>query len=744
MAPSAQAAAPTISSTTVQPLAAGAALDVTGSGYTPESSAYFYIDDDDTGGYFASLLTNATGDTAGTIVLPVALANGPHVLDSCKPTFSDPQCPVGNVARLALQIGPAPTIDSTTPQPALAGGSLAVTASGFQPDRDIGFFVENDFANQLLVAHTDALGTVAGAVSLPATLGEGTYELEACRLNSTPTPVCFAGDAGSHIARRSISIAAPLPPPPPPPTVPAPTVPPATVPSVTTPSVTAPPVTVPPLIAAVRTNTTLPTRVPATTAAATTTTTAVPAVAVTTPTSTPSSLPRVAVGPVADTPPVLGIYEPAAHARTVVELQIAVFAILGIIGLAPAGVAGGAIVAARRSGSVTSAKVKHNRSSNEDNGGVGDRSRSWRVPATLTLDRLSVALPARVAPTSPLLARVLTDGSYLRAIFGSGSVVLPVMGIALGIAAVLNVGGAAAPPGLAFMILLPVLGVLDALAGLIAIAVFTAGVTLSGGIVGADSVRTMLGLAALSFAAALIASAARPLRRPPSADAMERWDHLADFVIASLIGAWAVQKMVGALPGLAGVDLPIASHANVIALSVLAAMILRMLAETITSNWYPRRLAEVNVAGLPLPGTRQRLAAIGLRTAVFLFVAVAFIGVRWQWAVGGVLFAVPQVVAIYEDRFPRSEWLYRRMPRGIVKTVLMLIVGAFYASLVFGAGGKKEDIIANAFVLLSLPGLVLSGLDLIGRDGEKRALGWIDRVAGLGVLALGIWLVQFR
>jgi hypothetical protein len=265
-----------------------------------------------------------------------------------------------------------------------------------------------------------------------------------------------------------------------------------------------------------------------------------------------------------------------------------------------------------------------------------------------------------------------------------------------------------------------------------------------GGIVDADSIRTLLGLAALCFAAALIASAARPLRREPSQTPMDRWDRVADFVIASLVGAWAVQKMVGALPGLAGVELPIAADANIIATSVLAAMIVRMLAETITANWYPRRLGAVHTSQLPRPARSQRLVMAAVRTGLFLFVALAFIGARWQWAVGGVLFAIPQVVTIYEDLFPRSERLYRRLPRGIVKTVLMLIVGALVASVVFGGGGNKDDVIANAFVILSLPGLVLSGLDLIGRDGEPRQLGWIDRFGGVAILGLGVWLVLFR
>ena len=64
--------------------------------------------------------------------------------------------------------------------------------------------------------------------------------------------------------------------------------------------------------------------------------------------------------------------------------------------------------------------------------GQGDRSRSWRWPGTVALDRLSRRGPWRASPTSPLIARVTVDASYLRAMFGSLALLLPIAGVALG------------------------------------------------------------------------------------------------------------------------------------------------------------------------------------------------------------------------------------------------------------------------------------------------------------------------
>jgi hypothetical protein len=290
------------------------------------------------------------------------------------------------------------------------------------------------------------------------------------------------------------------------------------------------------------------------------------------------------------------------------------------------------------------------------------------------------------------------------------------------------------------MIGLCVLGVLDAFAGFLGALVFAVGVLVSGGLGGADGVRTLLGLGGIWFAAPLIASAARPLRRPPSLTRQERWDRGADFVIASLIAAWAIQKMVKGLPGLSGFDLPIGSRADVIALAVLTAMVGRMAIESVAANLYPRRLTQVQPERLPHAPSVQRMAAIAIRTAIFLLVAVAFVGVRWQLFVGATLFVIPQLLSVYEHHFPNFVGLHSRLPKGIVKSVLMLAVGVVFGAVVFHRHRPPAELIADAFVLLSLPGFVLSLLSLLGRDGPERDLHWTARFAGLAVLMAGIFL----
>ncbi len=372
---------------------------------------------------------------------------------------------------------------------------------------------------------------------------------------------------------------------------------------------------------------------------------------------------------------------------------------------------------------------------------VGDRSRTWGWPGTRRLDALGAALPARVAHRSPLLARVLADGTYLRAIFGSASLLAVLAGVALGVLAVHDTGGAALPPVAALTIAIAVLGVLDATAGFVAILTFTIGVLALGGIDSNAQLRLMLGLGALWFVVPVLAGAVRPLRREPTRNLVESWERAADFVIASLIGAWAVQKIVLALPGLAGAQLPISAHADLAALCVLAALVGRLVFETIAAHLYPRRLDVSEAGQLPEPGALQRLGSTALRMGIFVFFARIVVGDSWQLWAAAALFVAPQILAVYAERFPNSPTLYRALPKGLVELVFMLFVGTAVGALLISSMDENADtFLANSLVLLSLPGFLLSLLQLFARDGPEPAIGWGKRIAGVALLGAGILL----
>ncbi len=85
------------------------------------------------------------------------------------------------------------------------------------------------------------------------------------------------------------------------------------------------------------------------------------------------------------------------------------------------------------------------------------------------------------------------------------------------------------------------------------------------------------------------------------------------------------------------------------------------------------------------------------------------------------------------------------MPKGLVELVLMLFVGTAVGALLIRLMNENADtFLADTLVLLSLPGFLLSMVQLIGRDGDEPRIGWGKRIAGVGLIVLGVLLVLGR
>jgi hypothetical protein len=380
---------------------------------------------------------------------------------------------------------------------------------------------------------------------------------------------------------------------------------------------------------------------------------------------------------------------------------------------------------------------------------AGDGSCLWRWPGTGLVDRWSAATTVALAARAPLVSRLIADGSALRAMFGSVSALLPAGGVALGVAAAIDTGGIAMPPTVGLMLAIIVLGVIDALAGALAFAVYAVGVVVAGGILDLDSVRALMGIAVLCFAPTLIAAAFRPIRRTPAANGDEAWERAVDLVVVPLLAGMTAQAMVWALNGVAGVDFPFGYEADRVAVIVMVTMLAKVLLEECAGRWFPERMLIVCPPDLPEPSALRSSVTVVSKVAVYVFVVVTILGNVWHlWAVAA-MFAAPLALGLVADRLPNVPMLWRVVPLGVPSMVMYFLVGIYASVWIESWLGETADYARLSFVAISAPFALIGVLYLFGREGDEGEERWCYRprwrwVYRLGGVAMTLYAVALH
>jgi hypothetical protein len=387
----------------------------------------------------------------------------------------------------------------------------------------------------------------------------------------------------------------------------------------------------------------------------------------------------------------------------------------------------------RGSGDVSDVAVKHYKTEI-------DGKDALRMPRISIVDRVMLRAPSMFAHRSPLMSRVLTDGTYLRSGFGALWLALPLFGIVLGFMSAQNTDYAVRMPSLMLLTAVVVLGTLDAFSGYLASVVFGLAVLLGGGMDSADSIRGVVGIWVFSFGVPLLATASRPFRRTASG-VVGIWERCADVVLIALFGAWAAGAMFSSLPGLIGFRPDYASRVSHIQIVVLVALVSRYILENIVAVLAPSRLKEFSSVSLPDASKIQIIISSLLRTAAYVFVASVFIGNNWALWVGGAIYLIPKLVALVDDALPNFSIIHRYMPRGILKVVLMLFVARWWGDVLGSRVTDPEQMIKLGFVLLGLPGIVLTVLGWFARNSRPWPSSWFTRISGMIILIIGILVV---
>ena len=432
----------------------------------------------------------------------------------------------------------------------------------------------------------------------------------------------------------------------------------------------------------------------------------------------------------------LALYSPANDSKKVLQTQGQLFAVI-----AAAGAAAVATQGARGRGRGRTSKTAA--AASEEGGGYtelfsaeavfesldgdeamlsrGDRSRTWRWKGAARIDRWSRDIPDPINRYSPLAARAVSDGMWLRAAFGPLAMALPAVGLVLGIAAAFNTGGTYLPPAIGFVAAILVLGIADAGAGAIAGLGYVVTTLAIGGMPTAPNARSTAGLVTLWFAPVLGAAMIRPIRRALDGSRESKVERLGDCVIGPMFGAWTAQSAVWALSGLAGRELPIGGYVGRLTLLAGGSLLARYLLETLVLRWYPKR-SLLTHCGEPDETPRlQQVASVVIRALTFVFVANAFYPVSWQllFGAGTLAFSILAYLEWFAERAPNVSFLHRFVPGELTMMAVLLVACDFIARALPSWEPDPNRGMLMGIVYFGIPTIVLALLALVGREGKR-------------------------
>ena len=382
----------------------------------------------------------------------------------------------------------------------------------------------------------------------------------------------------------------------------------------------------------------------------------------------------------------------------------------------------------------------------------GDRQPIWAISLMVALDNPFRRTIKTIAPFSPLLSKFFADGAYLRAMLGSVSAVLPILAAIIGALGVISTHGLILPPPVWVLAALAFVGVLDVFAGLVGGLVLSLGLAFSSGIASISDARFLVGLFLIGTAPIFMATAFRQVRRKTVQLFSERWERLTDYFVAPVFTAWACVQIIGVLPALIGLQLELAGDAGLtVGIAAAVAMVFRIFGEGLAAGYFPARLERHVPLSLQPPSIRQKIISVVLRALVFAFVASGFVGFNEYLLIGDIFFILPTVLGIWQDRYPNSPLLFQILPAGLPNLAFGKLLTTLSLSALVLIIGESPELAKLSFVVLPLPGMLVSITKLFGRSpkpGDVRwylrpGLRWFYRIGGAAMFVYVLKLVGF-
>ena len=359
--------------------------------------------------------------------------------------------------------------------------------------------------------------------------------------------------------------------------------------------------------------------------------------------------------------------------------------------------------------------------------GRGDERRIGKSKIVQKLDQIRHFWIFSLSSRSPMLTRIVADGTYLQSLVGIFSLALPITGFVLGVktADSTDLAISLVPTSVVLAISIMSIGIFDSLAGFVAVIAYGIFTIVVGGIDSVSDVRTLLGLSLLWFTPILIAGAIRPLRRAKSD--WDLWERITDIVVSTLISGWAIKGIVLALDGFAHEKTVLAPHADEIALIGAGLIMVRYLLEEFTSRYTPERLEYLTPPKLMSQDFDKFLITLLVRTLIFIFFMAGFFGVSWHIFAATTILILPSFFKRFDSKLPNFSWLWQVIPGGIPLMVVMSLIGIGFSKFVDSLPLLSPDKSKTILILTSLPGLVLSFVRLFARQPRAGDVRWYRR-----------------
>lgn len=358
--------------------------------------------------------------------------------------------------------------------------------------------------------------------------------------------------------------------------------------------------------------------------------------------------------------------------------------------------------------------------------GIGDRLPIWKLSFLTGYQNRFWHFVDRIDHRTPLFTRLLNDGAYLRASFGSLAFLLPLASLYIGVKA-----GLGAPtrltPDVALVLILAVIGIFDAFAGAVGFIALSLTLGFQFTFMPWITLEYFIGLAAIGLIPALAIGAFRPFRRTKSISLASWWERITDLLVIPFFTIWSTTALLASLAILARAETSLSNNARQIAIAMGAAFLVRLVLEEIVAFVFPKRLAQDHPVEIDDPSTGQKVFVILLRTITFSAVAISFIGNCWQVWAATLIMLVPQIVDLFKENFKNFPVLWQIMPGGIPGIAFNIGVGTLTAYLLIKSLGETPEMAKLVFVLAPIPGTIIGLVKTFGRSANEGDVRWYRR-----------------